>query len=120
MISGIGLNFGTSNITSSLKAGVPAMDASLNEGKTEGKDRAIQRSTALEAADTRVQTKTGGNELGGPAREAARNRALGREGFSEQALIARFLEQNSDHAPGPKLVSALVAENQYLQARAAI
>jgi hypothetical protein len=115
MISAIGSNFGINSITSSMKAGVPAMDASLNEGKTQGLDRAMQRDTALQASDVTVQTKIGGDQPTGPAREAARAQALGQG--TAQSLAAQFLVMASAHAPGPKSMSALLAEDSYRAAR---
>lgn len=120
MISAIGSNFGISNITSSLKAGVPAMDASLNEGKTEGMYRAVQRNTALEAAEMSVAAKVGDSQPVGPAREAARDQALGRGSYGEGSLAAQFLVMASAHAPGPKPVSSLLAEDSYRAARSIV
>ncbi|WP_375699245.1 hypothetical protein [Pseudophaeobacter sp. TrK17] len=117
MISAIGSNLNVSNLAASYKAGVPEMDASLNEGKTQGMDRAIQRETALKAAENAQQSETGTPQSAGPALEAARNKALGRVSYSEQAMLAQFLALTSNHAPGPKPVSSLMAEDSYRAAR---
>lgn len=113
MISAIGSNFGISSIAASYKAGVPAMDASLNEGKTQGMDRAVQRERALN--DT-----TNGVQATGPAFEAAKDQALGHGNYSAQSLAAQFLVMASSHAPGPKSISNLMAEDNYRAARSVI
>ena len=117
MISAIGSNFGISNLDASYKAGVPAMDASLNEGKTQGMDRAIQRERALKAAATASTDKA---QSPGPALAAARDKALGRGSYSEQSMMAQFLVLASSHAPGPKSITSLMAEDNYRAARSQV
>ncbi|MFC4216989.1 hypothetical protein ACFP4H_22215 [Pseudophaeobacter arcticus] len=117
MISGIGSNFNISNLEASYKAGVPEMDASLNEGKTQGMDRAIQRERALRAAREASIFNLRAPQSAGPALKAARDKALGRGSYSADSLMAQFLAQASSHAPGPKSVSSLIAEDSYRAAR---
>lgn len=120
-ISAIGSNFGVNSIAVSKKAGVPAMDASLNEGKTQGLDRAMQRKAALSETGKTVATSSPTKDQHvGPARQVALDKALGRGGYSEQAMMMHFQSLSPNHAPGPKSASAIRAENNYLQARAAI
>ena len=120
MISAIGSNIGISSIAASYKAGIPAMDASLNEGKTQGMDRAVQREKALTATVDNAPVRVGDIQAAGPAREAAKDRALGRGDHSAQSLAAQFLVMASSHAPGPKSISNLMAEDNYRAARSVI
>lgn len=120
MVSAIGTGLGVSSIAISKKAGVPAMDASLNEGKSQGLDRAMQRKASLgETAKPGETSATSKDQHVGPARQIALDKALGRGGFSEQAMMMHFQSLNPNQAPGPKPASALHAESKYLEARAA-
>ena len=123
MISAVHSGFHINSVAVSYKAGVPAMDASLNEGKSQGWNRAIQRQTALSGGVSAVSGKPAAhstNRSPGPALDAARDQALGRGRYSEQALMAHFLVQASSYAPGPKPTSSLIAERAYRDARSAI
>ena len=120
MISAVGFNTAMNSIAMSKKAGVSNMDASLNEGKSQGMYRAVQRKEALNIAAQPWDAKTSNdNQHVGPARQVALDKALGRGGYSEQALMM-ILALSPNTAPGPKSASAVRAEAAYLQARAAI
>jgi hypothetical protein len=116
MISAMSSGFNTNSLLASFKAGVPETDASLQEGKSQGMNRAIQRQVALSAESTPVVAEVPKVEYVGPAQEMARNQALRRGTYSEQAIAAQLLDQNSDFAPGPKPTNALLAELNYLKA----
>ncbi len=117
MISATGTSPAQSALAYSHKAGVSAIDASLNEGKTQGMDRAVQRERALKLAEADAKPAVSNTQPQGLALEAARDRALGRGVYSEQSLIAQFLVLASSHAPGPKPVSSLMAEENFRAAR---
>ena len=117
MISAAGISTAHSTLACSYKAGVSAMDASLNEGKSQGMDRAVQRERALKQAEAVVASSLADTQSLGPALEAARDKALGRGIYGEQSLIAQFLVLASSHAPGPKSVSSMMAEENFRAAR---
>lgn len=88
----------------------------MNEGKSQGMDRALQRQAALERgqeSQEKTQVEAVGPAAPGPALEQAREQALGRGSYSEHALAAHFLILASNHAPGPKPISSLMAEDNY-------
>jgi hypothetical protein len=116
MISAMSSGFNANSLFLSSKAGVPETDASTNEGKTQGMSRAIQRQVALSAETTPVVEELPKVDCVGPAQEMARNQALQRGNYCEQAIAAKLLDQNSDFAPGPKPTNRLIAELNYLKA----
>ncbi|MCD9148380.1 hypothetical protein [Pseudophaeobacter flagellatus] len=123
MISAVGSGFHVNSVAASYKAGVPAVDASLNEGKSQGWNRAIQHQTALTGGVSPASGKPTAhspNQSQGPALDVARDQALGRGRYSEQALMTHFLVQASNYAPGPKPTSSLIAERAYRDARSVI
>ncbi|MEP1330965.1 hypothetical protein [Pseudophaeobacter sp.] len=113
MMTTTAVGYSANSINLSLKAGVPAADASLNEGKTQGRDRALQRELYLKGA----QTIAGQSQHVGPAQQTLRQTAMGTGVYSSQALQSHFLDLNSGHAPGPKPASTLIAERSYLEMR---
>ena len=115
MISAMSSGFSANSMFSSIKAGVPEADASLNAGMTQGMSRALQRQVALSAATVPVVVDPPKVEYVGPAHELARDQALGRGNYSEQIIAAQLLHQNSDFAPGPKPATILIAELNYLK-----
>ncbi|MEP2715333.1 hypothetical protein [Pseudophaeobacter sp.] len=120
MMSAMGPGFGVTSISVSLKAGVPAVDASLNEGKSQGLDRALQRQKALSGVKNSAPPLSNISQMNqamGPAQAAARDAALWLGIYSEQALVSQYLVLASGHAPGPKPASVLTAENNYRATR---
>lgn len=110
--------FGQNSIMVSAKAGVCATDASLNEGKSQGQHRAVQREIALSAgADSSSPTQTETKTAVQPADAIGHISTTAPRHYSSEALYSHILDANSGHAPGPKPAHALLAEAQYLAAR---
>lgn len=119
MMTALTASFGRkSSIMVSAKAGVPASDASLNEGKSQGRDRALQRAVALAGDIPPVERRAQIDQTRvNPIQQARTLAAMGPGCYSAEALHAHFLDANSGYAPGPKPASVMIAETKYLVSR---
>lgn len=111
---------GHNSIMVSAKAGVTAMDASLNEGKSQGLNRALQRQEALTTPPDAIARAEAAHLQIVPQSSAISQTTISGNGiYSPEILYRHILDANSGHAPGPKPAHTLLAEAQYLAARKA-